>query len=124
MWMAMAALAAPQVLAAETGSQASLDRLADTLGYRYTMVDNGPECPAGIDGCFLSTITLTMPENLPADMPAKGLSLYFSFVNRLPLVESDVRSEEHTSELQSLMRISYAVFCLKKKTNHTVTITE
>src|SRR3546814_5022926 len=28
------------------------------------------------------------------------------------------RSEEHTSELQSLMRISYAVFCLKKKTLH------
>src|SRR3546814_12047182 len=32
------------------------------------------------------------------------------------------RSEEHTSELQSLMRISYAVFCLKKKkTNHSTT---
>src|SRR3546814_4899060 len=30
-----------------------------------------------------------------------------------------VRSEEHTSELQSLMRISYAVFCLKKKKHHT-----
>src|SRR3546814_10479063 len=30
-----------------------------------------------------------------------------------------VRSEEHTSELQSLMRISYAVFCLKKKTKNT-----
>src|SRR3546814_1191478 len=30
------------------------------------------------------------------------------------------RSEEHTSELQSLMRISYAVFCLKKKKNNTV----
>src|SRR3546814_13306212 len=29
-----------------------------------------------------------------------------------------IRSEEHTSELQSLMRISYAVFCLKKKTEH------
>src|SRR3546814_7149016 len=29
---------------------------------------------------------------------------------------ADLRSEEHTSELQSLMRISYAVFCLKKKT--------
>src|SRR3546814_7415303 len=29
------------------------------------------------------------------------------------------RSEEHTSELQSLMRISYAVFCLKKKNNNT-----
>src|SRR3546814_3446031 len=30
-----------------------------------------------------------------------------------------MRSEEHTSELQSLMRISYAVFCLKKKTQNT-----
>src|SRR3546814_1388632 len=33
--------------------------------------------------------------------------------------EEVARSEEHTSELQSLMRISYAVFCLKKKTQHT-----
>src|SRR3546814_9701866 len=33
-------------------------------------------------------------------------------------VELAQRSEEHTSELQSLMRISYAVFCLNKKTNH------
>src|SRR3546814_1870100 len=33
------------------------------------------------------------------------------------LVGFGTRSEEHTSELQSLMRISYAVFCLKKKTN-------
>src|SRR3546814_7775811 len=32
-----------------------------------------------------------------------------------------LRSEEHTSELQSLMRISYAVFCLKKKKNKTKT---
>src|SRR3546814_1545689 len=36
------------------------------------------------------------------------------------LANSDGRSEEHTSELQSLMRISYAVFCLKKK-NKTIT---
>src|SRR3546814_2482173 len=35
----------------------------------------------------------------------------------LPLL---LRSEEHTSELQSLMRISYAVFCLKKKRNNTI----
>src|SRR3546814_3955477 len=32
------------------------------------------------------------------------------------MIGIDVRSEEHTSELQSLMRISYAVFCLNKKT--------
>src|SRR3546814_9439632 len=36
---------------------------------------------------------------------------------REQLVDEATRSEEHTSELQSLMRISYAVFCLKKKTN-------
>src|SRR3546814_2286478 len=34
-----------------------------------------------------------------------------------PHREASLRSEEHTSELQSLMRISYAVFCLKKKKN-------
>src|SRR3546814_4472325 len=40
----------------------------------------------------------------------------------LPFPDASFRSEEHTSELQSLMRISYAVFCLKKK-NKTATIT-
>src|SRR3546814_1624242 len=34
--------------------------------------------------------------------------------------EARLRSEEHTSELQSLMRISYAVFCLTKKTKHLI----
>src|SRR3546814_9993919 len=37
------------------------------------------------------------------------------------IVNDPKRSEEHTSELQSLMRISYAVFCLKKKINKTLT---
>src|SRR3546814_4528150 len=37
---------------------------------------------------------------------------------RLPVGDA-IRSEEHTSELQSLMRISYAVFCLKKKNKNT-----
>src|SRR3546814_4155031 len=34
------------------------------------------------------------------------------------VVDREARSEEHTSELQSLMRISYAVFCLEKKKKH------
>src|SRR3546814_5284403 len=34
--------------------------------------------------------------------------------------EGPIRSEEHTSELQSLMRISYAVFCLKKKKHNNI----
>src|SRR3546814_4609283 len=41
-------------------------------------------------------------------------SLTFALIARQPLSPA-TRSEEHTSELQSLMRISYAVFCLKKK---------
>src|SRR3546814_8755854 len=58
---------------------------------------------------------------------AHGLLSFFpvagaSFFGRRPALRSDsrstYRSEEHTSELQSLMRISYAVFCLKKKNTH------
>src|SRR3546814_6311016 len=42
---------------------------------------------------------------------------YSPFVRSLlPPIRTQARSEEHTSELQSLMRISYAVFCLKKPT--------
>src|SRR3546814_17056887 len=40
--------------------------------------------------------------------------------HRGPLGKDEQRSEEHTSELQSLMRISYAVFCLKQKTKYNV----
>src|SRR3546814_10297462 len=49
----------------------------------------------------------------------KGLS-YLPKAERAKLSELTFvdRSEEHTSELQSLMRISYAVFCLKKKNNN------
>src|SRR3546814_9636765 len=40
-----------------------------------------------------------------------------SFADGAKVFLQETRSEEHTSELQSLMRISYAVFCLKKKKN-------
>src|SRR3546814_8930693 len=42
-----------------------------------------------------------------------------SMVATIDLLKKAGRSEEHTSELQSLMRISYAVFCLKKKNTTT-----
>src|SRR3546814_5523427 len=45
---------------------------------------------------------------------------FSSFVTSSFLPSNWTRSEEHTSELQSLMRISYAVFCLKKKKNRKV----
>src|SRR3546814_9739196 len=58
-------------------------------------------------GALALTITSLMPgEALAASV----------FSSRRISVTVHGRSEEHTSELQSLMRISYAVFCLKKKT--------
>src|SRR3546814_5708670 len=47
----------------------------------------------------------------------REMTLSFLLPFALSLSKDCSRSEEHTSELQSLMRISYAVFCLKKKIN-------
>src|SRR3546814_4761351 len=66
---------------------------------------------------FRSPALLTAAEMI---VKQNGLSsAHATFVEeaQLPLFEAAGRSEEHTSELQSLMRISYAVFCLKKKKN-------
>src|SRR3546814_8506405 len=53
-----------------------------------------------------------MPENAPLSLMAHEVAW-----GRFEQLEAFcIRSEEHTSELQSLMRISYAVFCLKKNT--------
>src|SRR3546814_9490970 len=57
---------------------------------------------------------LGMPQRLAADSCENR-----SFVQH-GKASNSLRSEEHTSELQSLMRRSYAVFCLTKKTNKTV----
>src|SRR3546814_1421179 len=51
-----------------------------------------------------------------------GLARAYAHLRTMRLV--DGRSEEHTSELQSLMRISYAVFCLKQKKNTYIKIIE
>src|SRR3546814_4355965 len=48
----------------------------------------------------------------------RGLAHARAIVSRRPCNEFAIRSAAHTSELQSLMRISYAVFCLKKKTTY------
>src|SRR3546814_2301106 len=64
--------------------------------------------------------------SIPAMMKSAPAMVRLATTKRLPSsasagrmpVSPIWRSEEHTSELQSLMRISYAVFCLKKKKNH------
>src|SRR3546814_5691923 len=58
----------------------------------------------------------------PRVVTIKG-STYANLHNLAPVFQRavlDRRSEEHTSELQSLMRISYAVFCLKKKNKYII----
>src|SRR3546814_9030805 len=66
-----------------------------------------------------------MPSRIKARIPAMAARAAVRNTGSKPAIAtrvagSDPRSEEHTSELQSLMRISYAVFCLKKKkTNKT-----
>src|SRR3546814_3695108 len=62
---------------------------------------------SGFDMTFESAVTKMM-YLLSYDLPVETLK---------QLLETPLRSDEHTSELQSLMRISYAVFCLKKKKN-------
>src|SRR3546814_10316883 len=73
---------------------------------------------------FRSSITIRHP-NPSGSFP--GLREYLQRAEfsmnktyRTVWCEATGRSEEHTSELQSLMRISYAVFCLKKKIKHTI----
>src|SRR3546814_9231507 len=56
----------------------------------------------------------TQTQHLLADIPPPSRPVAIAVYGF-----SDQRSEEHTSELQSLMRISYAVFCLKKNKNNT-----
>src|SRR3546814_5481529 len=98
----------------------------DTLFPYTTLFDNasGPNIQTSTIECF----------NYVADMspstPWTEEEMSYTYIARLhikPEMEAnfrqaiadmmEVRSEEHTSELQSLMRISYAVFCLKKKNN-------
>src|SRR3546814_1290700 len=68
-------------------------------------------------GLVNTTYAGASPPPLPAGFTWKRNMVYSA------QWQDDVRSEEHTSELQSLMRISYAVFCLKKKRKkHTTNI--
>src|SRR3546814_8824804 len=78
--------------------------------------ENGGGGAARFDGIAAATgdfIALLDSDDLW--VPEKLALQVERIVSDLPPEERRWRSEEHTSELQSLMRISYAVFCLKKK---------
>src|SRR3546814_8704032 len=69
---------------------------------------------SAIEAAFPHLIRTDSPSRLVGAAPAGHLA---KVAHARPMMSLDnaFRSEEHTSELQSLMRISYAVFCLKKK---------
>src|SRR3546814_5586577 len=91
-----------------------------------TSTSNGAGLGVGTSRYALAVETRTPPSALkgvgPVPSPDSALRSAsrgrprFSSAARSAMVRALQRSEEHTSELQSLMRISYAVFCLKKKT--------
>src|SRR3546814_9248949 len=74
-----------------------------------------PDPPLGCDGAHAMTFALSPWFGQQLTQVAVPIS--FAGAEAVdPAFAKDRRSEEHTSELQSLMRISYAVFCLKNKT--------
>src|SRR3546814_5941629 len=73
----------------------------------------------GDDGALAST-GLAQPGFELGDIEVGGAERVVEQRDLAFEVPGHVRSEEHTSELQSLMRISYAVFCLKKKKTHNI----
>src|SRR3546814_7198732 len=103
-------IAAPAVQISGTYSGASAQTVQDTVVQVVEQQLNGLDnlryisSASNSDGTF--TITVTFEQGTNPD-----------------IAQVQVRSEEHTSELQSLMRISYAVFCLKTK-NHKIHLTQ
>src|SRR3546814_2796959 len=86
----------------------------DTLFPYTTLFRSTPDSATDADAPLISGDTSAFPLASPLALPSTAAEAIAGA--HAPAVEGfDMRSEEHTSELQSLMRISYAVFCLKKK---------
>src|SRR3546814_5480708 len=81
-----------------------------TLGCRFLITGRAVYLPRAIKACHAAY------KHAASECPRIDMIIFDSIARHddFCLLE---RSEEHTSELQSLMRISYAVFCLKKKKN-------
>src|SRR3546814_10311248 len=90
----------------------------DTLFPYTTLFRSRACCSPGLRRCA------TNPgyQSMRADAVVTGCWKAPIWARRMARPDVPVRSEEHTSELQSLMRISYAVFCLKNKNNNNDTV--
>src|SRR3546814_8164166 len=76
------------------------------------------------DTLFPYTTLFRSIRSAPTGRSGRGTAASRLTVSRAAAPRTPARSEEHTSELQSLMRISYAVFCLKKKKKTKTQITK
>src|SRR3546814_8428370 len=74
--------------------------------------------PVSGSASFTSNHWSTSTPDAPAGRVASGGVMKTFEISVCPKPSTNSRSEEHTSELQSLMRNSYAVFCLKRKTHN------
>src|SRR3546814_3031577 len=87
-------------------------------GRPIVIFPEGTRTAAGSSGDYQAGVSaLYLQLDLPVVPVALNSGLYWP--RRTVLKRPGRRSEEHTSDLQSLMRISYAVFCLKKKKHKT-----
>src|SRR3546814_2073924 len=105
--LAMAAAVFAVVMAALWIALLGKDRLKARLGGDWVIWAGGIAFPVVVLSLLLF-YGLSLTRNLSVAPGADEMRVR---------VTGEMRSEEHTSELQSLMRISYAVFCLKKKKN-------
>src|SRR3546814_6186505 len=95
----------------------------DTLFPYTTLFRSLPYCGAAPYRCGWPICLESDLDSAPLRLPLRSRSPTLEWVltkgGKRDEISPHDRSEEHTSELQSLMRISYAVFCLKKN-NHTL----
>src|SRR3546814_1272931 len=94
------------VLAVDVGEESALQRMVDTTIAEYGRID------VLYNNALLVSTDLAMRD---MDILKFDPEVFYATMRVNVVGGVTARSEEHTSELQSLMRISYAVFCLKKK---------
>src|SRR3546814_2291377 len=82
--------------------------------YDYILIDSHPEVSDVLRSIIYASDFCVSPVKLDRQSSI-GVATIIGEINNVNADVEMLRSEEHTSELQSLMRISYAVFCLKKK---------
>src|SRR3546814_8904916 len=106
----------PMAIVCNIGHFDSEIQIAALANYKWTEVKPGTDLVEFPDGKQIIVLAKGRLVNLGCATGHPSFVMSSSFTNQvLAQIELFTSSEEHTSELQSLMRISYAVFCLKKK---------